>query len=748
MTAAGLAASGAVFGYVSFARAAGQAEQQLLGLEGRLQATGYAAGVTLAEINAFARQLAEDTLTSTGEARDAARELLGFSSITRDRFFEVLSLGQDMGGSLVANVQQLGRVLEAPEEGLGRLSRRMSDLTFSQQRMIDEMVASGREMEAQGVIIDHIRGQIGGTGVAEAGGLAGAVDTLGERWTRLKENLGDTSGTRQAASAISGLLGSLNEYLETTRELEQSRGLQRLPGAQGSFTMRSASESSDTTEQDSADAERRAAEAAAQRRVDRILEIEAEANDARVDLERSANDDIIAERDRQLATLANLADDANGEEIARAQAAVQARAAAALEEADRPAREAAQRRAEADAERAASQSLANQQVIQGLERERALLESLAGTERDRAQAMDAAAGQLNEFASPAQVERARALAAAIHDAMDAEQRQADTRAAEQDLSQRIAQQQLLAEFGGQETEEYRVQAALLALKQRIGESAATQLQEQVRLAQQLTTANQEQAQQQQQLEQILYRANPVLALERQLALIEELKTQYPEYAAALEVASEQVRERIDAISSGLLNASNINRQFSYGAANGLDSFAEDIANGRNAIDSFADAFRQFAADFLRQIAQMIIQQMIFNALQNSAGGGVGGFVSGLFGGGGGGGASAAAGGIYANLPTFHGGGVVGAGGSQTRLAPDEMLTLQRRGEEVLTTADPRHRNNQGGGQNNSQNGSVTVINTLDAAEVVSAGLNTPAGQQVLYNVISRNKRKFNQSLGN
>ena len=378
MTAAGLAASGAVFGYVSFARAAGQAEQQLLGLEGRLQATGYAAGVTLAEINAFARQLAEDTLTSTGEARDAARELLGFSSITRDRFFEVLSLGQDMGGSLVANVQQLGRVLEAPEEGLGRLSRRMSDLTFSQQRMIDEMVASGREMEAQGVIIDHIRGQIGGTGVAEAGGLAGAVDTLGERWTRLKENLGDTSGTRQAASAISGLLGSLNEYLETTRELEQSRGLQRLPGAQGSFTMRSASESSDTTEQDSADAERRAAEAAAQRRVDRILEIEAEANDARVDLERSANDDIIAERDRQLATLANLADDANGEEIARAQAAVQARAAAALEEADRPAREAAQRRAEADAERAASQSLANQQVIQGLDPERALLESLAG----------------------------------------------------------------------------------------------------------------------------------------------------------------------------------------------------------------------------------------------------------------------------------------------------------------------------------------------------------------------------------
>ncbi len=753
MTAAGLAASGAVFGYVSFARAAGQAEQQLLGLEGRLQATGYAAGVTLAEINAFARQLAEDTLTSTGEARDAARELLGFSSITRDRFFEVLSLGQDMGGSLVANVQQLGRVLEAPEEGLGRLSRRMSDLSFEQQRMIDEMVASGREMEAMGVIIDHVRGQIGGTGVAEAGGLNGALDTLGERWTRLKENLGDTTAIKGATNALSSLLGGVNEYLEVRAGL-QDDGFSSLPGPLGiavtALQMRrgtdNTSENSvDDSEVDALEAQRLAAEAAAKRRLDSILEIEAEANDARVELERSANDDIIAERDRQLATLANLADDANGEEIARAQAAVQARAAAALEEADRPAREAAQRRAEADAERAASQSLANQQVIQGLERERALLESLAGTERDRAQAMDAAAGQLNEFASPAQVERARALAAAIHDAMDAEQRQADTRAAEQDLSQRIAQQQLLAEFGGQETEEYRVQAALLALKQRIGESAATQLQEQVRLAQQLTTANQEQAQQQQQLEQILYRANPVLALERQLALIEELKTQYPEYAAALEVASEQVRERIDAISSGLLNASNINRQFSYGAANGLDSFAEDIANGRNAIDSFADAFRQFAADFLRQIAQMIIQQMIFNALQNSAGGGVGGFVSGLFGGGGGGGASAAAGGIYANLPTFHGGGVVGAGGSQTRLAPDEMLTLQRRGEEVLTTADPRHRNNQGG---QGRSGETAIYNMIDGDSLAQAVMASPQGRRGIINVIKADKGQIKTILGN
>lgn len=247
------------------------------------------------------------------------------------------------------------------------------------------------------------------------------------------------------------------------------------------------------------------------------------------------------------------------------------------------------------------------------------------------------------------------------------------------------------------------------------------------------------------LQRVLDQANPSREMERQLELIEELKTQFPEYAAALEVAAEQVRDSLQGVNEELISARQVNAQFAYSATSALGGFAEDIADGNNAIESLGDAFAQFAADFLRQIAQMIIQQMIFNALQNSAGGGVGGFVSGLFGGGGGGGASAAAGGIYANLPTFHGGGVVGAGGSQTRLAPDEMLTLQRRGEEVLTTADPRHRNNQGG---QGRSGETAIYNMIDGDSLAQAVMASPQGRRGIINVIKADKGQIKTILGN
>ncbi|AXY41595.1 phage tail length tape measure family protein [Halomonas sp. JS92-SW72] len=749
MGGAGLAASAGVMGYVSFTRAAGEAERQLLRIEARLQATGNAAGVSAQEINAFARQLAEDTLTSAGAVREAAAELLGFSNVTREDFFRTLTLAQDLGGNLASNVQQLGRVLEAPEEGLGRLARRMTDLSFEQREMIREMVESGRQAEAMGVILEHLERQIGGTGAGEAAGLAGATDTLGERWTRLKENLGDTGPVTNATNAMSGLLGTLNQYLEARRGLEQE-GFSGLPGPLGlgvtALQLRNRAGEPTTPRVDTSGPEalqraQQAAEAAAGRRLDRIREIESEANNERVEIERTANERIIAERDRMLRELEGLAAQGgiNDADLASARASVEARAAAAIEAAERPAREAAERRAQAEAERAAGQAASNQQVLQGLQREKQLLDTLAGTERDRAQAMDAAAARLNEFASPAQIEQARTLAGLIHDAMEAEQRQAEIRAAQDDLDLRIAQQQLLAQFAGEETQEYRLQAALLELKHRVGEVGARQLEEQVRLAHELTRANQEQLEQQRNLEGILDRADPTRALERQLELIEELKRQFPEYAAALDQAYAQVSQRIEEINRGLLSTTAINRQFTFGAARGLDSFAEDLANGRNAIDSLADAFRQFAADFLLQIARMIAQQAIFNALQAMGGGSPGGIISGLL--------------------QFHGGGVVGQGGTSrdlfgtarryhtggiAGLAPDEVPAILRRGEEVLTAADPRHRDNQGGG---APNVSVKNVNVFDAVDVLEQAMADTAGQKVQLNYVRSNRSAWRNALG-
>ncbi|MDY7117125.1 tape measure protein [Halomonas sp. SSL-5] len=284
-----------------------------------------------------------------------------------------------------------------------------------------------------------------------------------------------------------------------------------------------------------------------------------------------------------------------------------------------------------------------------------------------------------------------------------------------------------------------------------GQALAASIVEQAREIERLTEAEErraeaererQQAQQQaeQALQQILDQADPARALERQLELIEELKTQFPEYAAALDQAAAQVSQRIDEINQGLLSARNINAEFAYGATDALTSFAEDIANGRNAIDSLADAFRQFAADFLLQIARMIMQQAIFNALQTmgGGGGGIGGAIASLFHGGGVVGQGGTTRDLFGTAPRYHTGGVAG-------LAPDEVPAILRRGEEVLTAADPRHRNNEGG--TGQQSVSVKNVNVFDSAEVLNQAMSDTAGQKVILNYIKANRSAVRSALG-
>lgn len=115
----------------------------------------------------------------------------------------------------------------------------------------------------------------------------------------------------------------------------------------------------------------------------------------------------------------------------------------------------------------------------------------------------------------------------------------------------------------------------------------------------------------------------------------------------------------------------------------------------------------------------------------------------------GGGDTGLIGGLLAGV--FHGGGVVGSGGATRNmpalafagaprfhdggLAADEMPAILRRGEEVLTQNDPRHRNN---GAQQQQPVVLRNINLFDT-QVIGDYLSTSAGEKVVLNVVSRNK---------
>lgn len=221
LAAAAIGFTGLTFGLVASARASAEAEKQLATLESLVKVTGGTAGFSAKQINAFAFSLGKATLASTQNVREAAAQLLTFKSISGETFTRTLELAQDLAalgfGSIQTAAVQLAKALDDPTIGLTSLRRVGVSFTKDQQELIKSLNATGQAAQAQTVILDVLEGQVGGSGVAQAGGLAGAADTLGEEWTHLLEVLGDSGPAEAAAGGIrvlSGAIAELGELLE------------------------------------------------------------------------------------------------------------------------------------------------------------------------------------------------------------------------------------------------------------------------------------------------------------------------------------------------------------------------------------------------------------------------------------------------------------------------------------------------------------------------------------------------------
>ncbi|WEK03264.1 MAG: tape measure protein [Candidatus Devosia phytovorans] len=191
---------------------------------------------------------------------------------------------------------------------------------------------------------------------------------------------------------------------------------------------------------------------------------------------------------------------------------------------------------------------------------------------------------------------------------------------------------------------------------------------------------------------------------------------------------------------------NLAGSFADGIVGTLDSFAQAIVNGSNAVAELGKAFLQFAADFLRQIAAMILKQVMFNMLQSLFPGLPIGHTGGVVGTkaiGGGNGRIANTGWMQQAL-TYHTGGVAG-------LKPDEVNATLRVGEEILTEEDPRHRNNagredQGGPAGAGQQQALKQVLVFDPSEI-SAAMTTKHGESAIMTVIRSNRSTLRQILG-
>lgn len=205
-----------------------------------------------------------------------------------------------------------------------------------------------------------------------------------------------------------------------------------------------------------------------------------------------------------------------------------------------------------------------------------------------------------------------------------------------------------------------------------------------------------------------------------------------------------------------LTAKDIDSMIAGRAVQAFDSMAEAIGGAvagtqswGDALDDTGQAFLKFAADFLREIAMMIIQAQVLKAIQNSGGGG---WLSSLVNaavqhsGGAVGGVQNRTRGVspfvFRGAPRYHSGGLVG-------LAPDEYPAILKRNEEVLTEDDPRNILNGGGAQGGAapMPQDISIVNYVDSLSFMSSALSTSAGRKLIINTLSAERSALRAIVG-
>lgn len=230
---AGVGIAALVVGTIKAVKAAAELEQQTLKLNAVLRATEYASGLTAQAIDDYAYSVAEATLASQQGARDASVALSSFTNVAGDQFKRTISLAQDFaavfGGDMSAATVKFGRALDNPREGLQGLSRQFTAFNASQRNLIANMFDSGNVVGAQEKILEGLEARIGGAGVAAAGGLAGAYDTLGERVTKFFQLIGDNTGllslTTDLTVRLAHAMGLINDELGGGSIEDQLKGV-------------------------------------------------------------------------------------------------------------------------------------------------------------------------------------------------------------------------------------------------------------------------------------------------------------------------------------------------------------------------------------------------------------------------------------------------------------------------------------------------------------------------------------------
>lgn len=248
--ALGVAAAGiaALAAGVTFATSeAMSAQDAVAALNATLAATDGAVGLTSGQLQDMASALQDVTRFSDEAAMAAETMLLRFENIGSDVFPQALKAAADlataMGTDLVAAAQAVGRALDNPAEGIGRLNTQLKLFSKEEMTAIQKMAEMGDVAGAQQAILDRLSEKVGGLAEAMGDTAAGKIERFKNKLGDLAETLGGPflealepaadgmwfflDAVQSGASPVSALEGALRrvglgEFADGLREAESA----------------------------------------------------------------------------------------------------------------------------------------------------------------------------------------------------------------------------------------------------------------------------------------------------------------------------------------------------------------------------------------------------------------------------------------------------------------------------------------------------------------------------------------------
>lgn len=193
--------------------------------EQRIESLGSSAVTSASEMAALGTEVQRYAGVSDESVVSAQSLLLTFenlsnNAITTSENFERATKAifdiSTVQGNAQSNAIALGKALEDPVAGLGRLGRAGITFTDAQKEVIASLVETGDIAGAQALILDEIEDKYGGLAAAAGDNLAGAMDRAGEAFGDFTEDVGAAAGTaiEPAANAVAALFEGFQELPE------------------------------------------------------------------------------------------------------------------------------------------------------------------------------------------------------------------------------------------------------------------------------------------------------------------------------------------------------------------------------------------------------------------------------------------------------------------------------------------------------------------------------------------------------